>query len=229
MVFYLLQVCPEGPKGDWGMKSKDPEEPWAEELTRTWEREDSTLVFTQVFRIKGWPTFFPTVEGSILSGSSKMTNCFWNFALFLFLVLGPTSVPSALSSSSAILTTSYLIFFSLPLPRNGSINCLYYPFLDWHTRRGTHNKVTPLSSLKKILCITYPTTPRSMLLHKSYPTTYYSRHNASSRKGQASVGGRGRENARIRNPSNLTRTNIVWEGILNSSLVTSKDSSLEVW
>ena len=27
MIFYLLQVLLEGPKGDWGAKSKDPKEP----------------------------------------------------------------------------------------------------------------------------------------------------------------------------------------------------------
>jgi len=27
MIFCLLRVCAEGPKGDWGMKSKDSEEP----------------------------------------------------------------------------------------------------------------------------------------------------------------------------------------------------------
>ena len=35
MVFFLLWVCPEGPKRGWGMKSKGPEKPWAEELTGT--------------------------------------------------------------------------------------------------------------------------------------------------------------------------------------------------
>ena len=45
-----------------------------------------------------------------------MTNYFWDFVVFVFLVSGPTLVPSALSSSSALLTASYLIFFSLPLP-----------------------------------------------------------------------------------------------------------------
>ena len=35
MIFCLLRVRPEGPKGVWGIKSKDPEEPWAEELTGT--------------------------------------------------------------------------------------------------------------------------------------------------------------------------------------------------
>ena len=45
-----------------------------------------------------------------------MTNCFWDFEVFLFLVSELASIPSMLSSSSALLTTSYLIFFSLPLP-----------------------------------------------------------------------------------------------------------------
>ena len=98
------------------MKLKDLKELWAEELTRTSKREDSTLVFTRIFRIKGWPTSFPTIEGSTLSGSSEMTNCFWDFAVLLFLASRPTSVHLTLSSSSALLTASYLIFFSLPIP-----------------------------------------------------------------------------------------------------------------
>ena len=36
-VFCLLWVHLEGPKGEWGMMSRDPEEPWAEEVTATKE------------------------------------------------------------------------------------------------------------------------------------------------------------------------------------------------
>ena len=35
MVFCLLRVHLKGPEGDWGIKSKDPEEPCVEELTGT--------------------------------------------------------------------------------------------------------------------------------------------------------------------------------------------------
>ena len=35
MVFHLLRVRLEGPKGDWGTRLKDPKEPWAEELIET--------------------------------------------------------------------------------------------------------------------------------------------------------------------------------------------------
>ena len=109
-VFFLLRVHPEGPKGDWGTKSKDPKEPWVEELTRTWEKEDSTLVFTRLLGIKGWLISFPIVKGLTLSDSSEITGCFWDLAVFLFLV----SVPSIFSLGSTLLTFSYLIFFSIP-------------------------------------------------------------------------------------------------------------------
>jgi len=61
-----------------------------------------------------------------------------------------------------------------------------------------------------------------MSLHKSCLAAYGSRYNASSKEGQAVVGGRSRENTRIGNPSNLAKTNVVREGLLNSSPVTSK-------
>lgn len=35
IIFCLLWVHLEVPKGDWGVMSKDPEEPWTEELTGT--------------------------------------------------------------------------------------------------------------------------------------------------------------------------------------------------
>ena len=35
MIFCLLRVRLEGHKGDWGAKSKDPKEPWAEKLIGT--------------------------------------------------------------------------------------------------------------------------------------------------------------------------------------------------
>ena len=41
-IFYLLRVRPEGPKGGWDTKLEDPKEPWTEEVTGTWEKEDST-------------------------------------------------------------------------------------------------------------------------------------------------------------------------------------------
>ena len=118
--------------------------------------------------------------------------------------------------------------------RSGSTNCLCHPYLDWHTKWSTHDKVTPWSSIKKIIRITYPTTPRSMPLHKSCFAAYGSKHNANSREGQTLVEGRSREKTRIRNPSNLTGTNKIWEGLLNSFLIASKaigskDSSLGVW
>ena len=126
-VFCLLRVRPEGPRRNGDMMSRDLEEPWVEEVTTTkevhlkestgtWRMEDSTLVFTLIFGMRGWPTSFPTVERSTPSASSETTSCLRNLAIFLFLALWPASVPSTLPSTSAFLTASYLIFFSLPLP-----------------------------------------------------------------------------------------------------------------
>ena len=85
-LFCLLRVCLEGPK-----------EPWTEELTGTWEKENSTLVFTQVLIAKGCSTSF----------SSESTNCFWDFQVFLFFVSRP--IPSALPSTLASFNFSCLI------------------------------------------------------------------------------------------------------------------------
>ena len=127
MVFCLLWVRPEGLWGDQGIMSRDPEEPWAKEVTTTeevplreptgiWRIEDSTLVFTPIFGIGGWLTSFPIAEGSTSSRPSEITSYLWAEAVFLLLVPWPASVPSAFPSTSDFLTTFYLIFFSLPLP-----------------------------------------------------------------------------------------------------------------
>ena len=92
-LFCLLRVRLEGPK-----------EPWTEELTGTWEKEDSTLVFTRVLIAKGCPTSFPL----------ESTNCFWDFPVFLFFVSGP--IPFALPSTSTSFNFSYLIALSLLIP-----------------------------------------------------------------------------------------------------------------
>ena len=59
-VFCLLRVRLEGPKGGWDTKPKDPKEPWTEVVTRTWEKEDSTLVFYRVLEAKGCSTSLPS-------------------------------------------------------------------------------------------------------------------------------------------------------------------------
>ena len=59
-VFCLLQVRLKGPKGGWDTKSEDPKGPWIEEVTGTWEKEDSTLVFFRVLETKGSLTSLPS-------------------------------------------------------------------------------------------------------------------------------------------------------------------------
>ena len=61
-VFCLLRVHPKGPKGGWDTKSEDPKGPWTEEVTGTWEKEDSTLVFFRVLEACESAFFFFTLR-----------------------------------------------------------------------------------------------------------------------------------------------------------------------
>ena len=83
MVFCLLWVHLEGPKGDWDTKSEDPKGPQTEEVTRAWKKEDSTLVFFQDLEVKSFLTSF----------SLGATNCFWDFQSFSFVPQGQPLCP----------------------------------------------------------------------------------------------------------------------------------------